>query len=437
MAPVSLEEMVKMENNVRKSDLFWKVLSVVMLIVLVGMVSVIVWQNRERHVYIEGGHLKSNMASLSPALTAREGNVYWVADLAEKCMPYVVNIKTEIPLPQMDSKSKGSAQDKMMQQWEQMLPGPLGQEFQLPDQMQQHPDVPMGGEGSGFIVNDGGYVVTNAHVVADANKFTVKLSDGREFKAKLIGTDTFKDVAVLKIDGAGKLPVAPLGNSDEVRIGEPVIAIGSPLGFQQTVTAGIISTTHRSIEDLGQASDVRRPDNLLQTDAAINRGNSGGPLIDPNGNVIGINQAIARWDSDGFQQIPIEGIGFAIPINAVKTSIDSIIQHGKVVYPGISAKVASLSDYLKVNPNLKTEIKKGVYVESVTVGGPAARAGIAAGDVIVAVDGKDIDTAQGLIGIIQTHKVGERVTMRVARQGGKKLEDVSVVLSELDVSPGY
>jgi len=436
MAPVLMEEMVHMEIKVRKSDLFWKVLSVVLLVVLAGTVGVIVWQNSERQVFIEGGHVKSNLAALNPGLAPREGNIYWVADLAEKTMPYVVNVKTEIS-PKTVNRSNSGSQDEMMQQWQQLLPGPLQQQFQLPDQMQDHPPVPMGGEGSGFIVNPNGYIVTNAHVVADADKFTITLSDGREFKAKLIGTDQFKDIAVLKIEGAGKLAAAPLGDSDKVRIGEPVIAIGSPLGFQQTVTAGIISTNHRSIEDLGQAADVRRPDMLLQTDAAINRGNSGGPLIDPDGDVIGINQAIARWDTDGFQQIPIEGIGFAIPINAVKGSIESIIQHGKVVYPGISAKVATLTDYLKMNPNLKTEVKKGVYVESVTVGGPAARAGIQAGDVILSVNKQEIETAKALIGLIQHYKVGDRLTIRVARQGGKRQEDVSLVLGELDLSPGY
>jgi len=150
--------------------------------------------------------------------------------------------------------------------------------------------------------------------------------------------------------------------------------------------------------------------------------------------VIGVNQAIARWDTNGFQAIPIEGIGFALPINSVKASIDEIVKHGKVAYPGIQAKIATLEDYLKENQELKLDVKKGVYVESVTVGGPADRAGIEAGDVILDVDGQAVTTGKQLIEDFQQHKVGERITLRVARQGTQKQENITVVLGELDIS---
>jgi serine protease Do len=429
-----------MENSQQKrSDSFWKVFAVILMIVVIGLAGVIAWQGQLRFLgggWNPGNGAKPIPAALSPSLNSNNGSIYWVTDLAEKSLPFVVNVKTEFANEDQGKDSKGAGTDQkmhkdLMEQWQQMLPGPLGEQFKQFQMPEDHP--PIGGEGSGFIIRDNGYIVTNAHVVADANKFTVRLYDGRDLPAKLVGTDQFKDIAVLKID-AGNLPVAPLGDSDAVRIGEPVIAIGSPLGYQQTVTAGIISTNHRSPQDLGQAEDVRTPQSYLQTDAAINRGNSGGPLLNSRGEVIGVNQAIARWDTNGFQAIPIEGIGFALPINSVKASIDEIVKHGKVAYPGIQAKIATLEDYLKENQELKLDVKKGVYVESVTVGGPADRAGIEAGDVILDVDGQAVTTGKQLIEDFQQHKVGERITLRVARQGTQKQENITVVLGELDIS---
>jgi serine protease Do len=411
---------------------------VLLLVALVGAVAVIIWQGRQPVVRYApaAGPAKSHLATYTPGLNGNGNNVYWIADLAEKSLPFVVNIKTEINLnDKASSGAGGSQQNKRLPQnippeMRQFLE-PWGQQFDNQQQMpENHP--PIGGEGSGFVYRADGYIVTNQHVVEGADKFTVRMNSGKEYPAKLIGSDEMKDIAVLKVD-AGNLPVAPLGDSDKVRVGEPVIAIGSPLGYEATVTAGIISTNHRSLSDLGQADDPRTPQTYLQTDAAINRGNSGGPLLNAMGEVIGVNRAIARWDSDGFDKIPIEGIGFAIPIDEVKSAIDQIVQHGKVVYPGISAKIASLSDYIKQNPGLKLEVDKGVYVVAVSVGGPADRAGVKAGDVILNVDGSPVETGKALINIMQSHQAGERVTLRVARQGTKKQEDVTVVLGELDL----
>lgn len=421
-------------NEKRGSDTFWKVLSVLLFVALIGTVAVVLWQAKRPVVrYEPSAGAKSHLAAFDPANTAGGSDVYWIADLAEKSLPFVVNIRTEIDLNAKKGKLADDGNKRLQQslppEFRQLLPEPFGQQFeeQMPE---DHP--PVGGEGSGFIYRKDGYIVTNQHVVDGADKFKVRMNDGRELNAKLIGSDALKDIAVLKVD-AGNLPVAPLADSNQVRVGEPVIAIGSPLGYEATVTAGIVSTNHRKLSDLGQAQDPRSPQTYLQTDAAINRGNSGGPLLNARGEVIGVNRAIARWDSDGFTQIPIEGIGFAIPINDVKSSIESIVLHGKVVYPGISAKIATLSDYLKQNPDLKLQVAEGVYVVSVTVGGPADRAGIQAGDVILSVDNEAIESSGALIGVMQQHKVGERVTLRVARQGTKKQENVTVVLGELDI----
>lgn len=427
----------------RRPDVFWKVFSVLLLIVLAGLTAAIVWHARlQKPVYMQNGGVKaaSELAALNPLAPHGADGIYWVADLADKTMPFVVNISTEIDAKKFHEQFQNQGD---MPDLQEMLPEPFRQQFQWrfddkggQDQQLPEGDMPIG-EGSGFIFRQDGYIVTNAHVTESGDKFKVRMSDGKEYAARLIGTDNFKDIAVLKVD-AGNLPAAPLGDSDAVRIGEPVVAIGSPLGFEATVTAGIISTNKRKLEDLGRAEDARKPKNYLQTDAAINRGNSGGPLINARGEVIGINQAIARWDRDftgSGDWVPIEGIGFAIPINDVKSSIEMIINSGKdMEYPGISAQIASVADYLERNPNLKLEVDKGVYVVSVTVNGPAAKAGVQAGDVILSIDGMAVNTGQELIDQINSHSIGDRVTLRVARQGGKQQEDVTVVLQKLDLS---
>jgi S1-C subfamily serine protease len=421
-----------METN--RSDRFWKVLAVVLLFVMAGMVGVIAWMAQSPGQVSTGvTAARSQLASLTPSILGG-GDKFWIADLAEKTLPTVVNIKTEIEMPLQAEGEQG--QPNGMEEFFKMLPGPLGQG----DEMQQYHQMPknhppMGGEGSGFIYREDGYIITNAHVVEDGKKFTVRTSDGKDYEAKLVGTDSFKDVAVLKIEAKGLKPLV-LGDSDGTRIGEPVIAIGSPLGYQATVTAGIISTNDRSLEDLGRPDDVRKPQHYLQTDAAINRGNSGGPLINSQGEVIGINQAIARIDPISYTEaIQIEGIGFAIPVNEVKKTITDIIDHGKAIYPGISAKIISLSDYRQVHPEVTgIAAKDGVYVDSVTVDGPASKAGLQAGDVILMINGIKLTSARQFITEVQNHKVHERITLRVARQGGEKQEDVSVVLEELDIS---
>lgn len=416
----------------QRGDRFWRLLAVLLLIALVGMGAVVGWLV-QRPVTASGtaAPARSQFASLAPSFLNGD-NKFWIADLADRSLPAVVNIKSEIDL----GSDKASGAEFNLKDFHQMLPGPWGEQMQ--QQFEQVPEhqrqMPMG-EGSGFIYREDGYIVTNAHVVEDGKKFKVHMNDGKDYDAKLVGTDSFKDVAVLKIE-AKNLPVLPLGDSDATRIGEPVIAIGSPLGYQATVTAGIISTNNRLPSDIDRQDDVRQPQHYLQTDAAINRGNSGGPLINSSGEVIGINQAIARWDPVSFTEaIPIEGIGFAIPVNEVKKTITDIIEHGKVIYPGISAKIISLSDWKRIHPEVTSiKVKEGVFVDSVTVDGPASKAGLAAGDVILALNGRPVTSAKEFITEVQNHQIHERITLRVARQGGEKQEDVSVVLEELDLS---
>ncbi|HES58119.1 MAG TPA: hypothetical protein ENO21_01670, partial [Firmicutes bacterium] len=225
-----------------RGDLFWKALAVVLLVVLVGMVAyVYLSQSKPKYIYYETDDHKpkSELAALAPSLQVNHGSIYWVADLAEQAMPFVVNIQTSVDLEARQGQrenTQDSPQD-FFREWRDFMPEEM-QDFEFRQMPEDHP--PIGGEGSGFIIREDGYIVTNAHVVNGADKFTVRMDDGTESEAELIGVDNFKDIAVIKIDGKD-LPVAVLGDSDETRIGEPVVAIGSPLGFEATVTAGILS----------------------------------------------------------------------------------------------------------------------------------------------------------------------------------------------------
>ncbi|MGF7430529.1 trypsin-like peptidase domain-containing protein [Thermoanaerobacterium thermosaccharolyticum] len=274
------------------------------------------------------------------------------------------------------------------------------------------------GSGSGIIINSQGYIVTNNHVVDGASKITVNLSDGRKFPAQLIGKDAKTDLAVLKINATNLIP-AKLGDSSKLEVGELAVAIGNPLGesFAGTVTAGIISGLNRNLQsDYG-------PVNLIQTDAAINPGNSGGPLVNSNGEVIGITSVklTSTGGSDTqdpfgmfqSQSTPVEGMGFAIPINEAKPIIDELIKHGYVERPimGVSVQEVTSQDAAQYN------IPVGLYIAQVQQGSGADAAGLQAGDVITAVDGTKVDTFDSLQSIITKHKIGDTITVTFWRNG--------------------
>jgi serine protease Do len=277
--------------------------------------------------------------------------------------------------------------------------------------LRRRPQVEQG-SGSGFIVSPDGYILTNNHVVAGADKVTVRLYDKREFTAKVVGTDPNTDVAVIKIDAHG-LPGVGFGNSDSARVGEWVLAIGNPLGeaFAFTVTAGIVSAKGRLLAGLQQTRYAIQ--DFIQTDAAINPGNSGGPLVNIRGQVIGINSAIAS--ETGFYA----GYGFAIPMNLARTVMDQLVKTGKVerAVMGVSIHDARQEDADAVG--LKQI--SGVVVDSYTSDdSPARKAGIQPGDVIVAVDGQPVDNTPQLQQRVAFKKPGETVEVTVLRQGGEK-----------------
>ena len=279
------------------------------------------------------------------------------------------------------------------------------------------------GSGSGFIVSTDGYILTNNHVVAGAERVTVRLHDRREFSARVIGTDPTTDIAVLRID-AQNLKPASLGNSDEQKIGEWVLAVGNPLseGLTFTVTSGIISAKGRALEELrrqGPAANLSISD-FIQTDAAINPGNSGGPLVNVRGEVIGINSAIAS--TTGFYA----GYGFAIPINLARNVMRQLITDGRVhrAAIGVSIEEASLLDAQYVG----LDEVRGVLVQSFGENSPARAAGLEVGDVIIAVNGKRVDRVGQLQQEIGFRKPGESVRVEVARKGGvRKAFDVRLV----------
>jgi serine protease Do len=283
------------------------------------------------------------------------------------------------------------------------------------------------GTGSGFIVSSDGYILTNNHVVAGADKVTVRLHDEREFVAKVVGTDPNTDVAVLKIDAKDLKPIA-LGNSDNERVGEWVLAIGNPLGNQLTftVTSGIISAKGRSLQGL-KTSNLSISD-FIQTDAAINPGNSGGPLVNVQGEAIGINSAIAS--ETGFYS----GYGFAIPINLVKQVMDQLIETGKVhrAAIGVTIQDASRLDAQYVG----LDQIRGVTIQSITdPDSPAGKAGLEPGDVILSVDGRPMYRTGQLQQEIGFRKPGDEVKIEVARKGGVR-KVVTVKLQALDETLG-
>lgn len=270
--------------------------------------------------------------------------------------------------------------------------------------------VQVEGAGSGVIFRKDGYIVTNNHVISGAKEIIVSLSDGRSLSGSLIGADELTDLAVVRVE-ADDLPTAEFGDSDDVMVGEPAIAIGNPMGleFQGSVTSGVISALNRSLELDDRVIKV------IQTDAAINPGNSGGALVNADGRVIGINSAkIARSD--------IEGMGFAIPINTVREIVDDLMDDGRVTRPYLGVGIFDRETAGRYGYILNVE--KGVYVENVTVDGPAHKAGIRRGDIILSVGDKETNRVGDVRNAVLDAKVGDSVKVRLNRNGSVMTVDV-------------
>jgi len=273
------------------------------------------------------------------------------------------------------------------------------------------------GLGSGVIIDKRGLVLTNFHVVKGADEILIRLSDKREYRGQIMGTDPKTDLALVKFQPDHEVTVASLGNSDALRVGEWAIAIGNPFGLDQTVTVGVISATGRS--DVGIATY----ENFIQTDASINPGNSGGPLVNLKGQVIGVNTAIVAAG---------QGIGFAIPINMVKRVVDQLVDKGKVVRGWLGVALQPLS--LDLAQSLGLEGTNGAVVGSTITGSPAAQAGLEQGDVIVAFDKIPVEDYRHVQRLVAESRVGKSVTLQIVRK--KQKMDVTVMIAEVPEDAG-
>lgn len=328
------------------------------------------------------------------------------ADLAERLGPTVVNVQVTKVAPVGDVQGIPD------------MDGPAGEFFQrfFRDRMPQREPHRMQGSGSGVIISPDGYILTNNHVVDGAQEVTVTMADKQEYKARVIGRDDKTDLAVLKIAATGTLPVAPMGNSTDLKVGEWVVAIGNPFGLGHTVTAGIVSAKGRVI-------GAGPYDDFIQTDAPINPGNSGGPLFNMNGEMVGINTAIIASG---------QGIGFAIPADLAKPLIPQLVTTGGVTRGYLGVSIQSVTPELA--KAMKLDERQGALVSEVVSGGPAAKTGLRQGDVIVALNDEPIKDAHDLPALVARTPVGEHVTVTLRRDG--KTQTVPVTIGKLPSEQG-
>lgn len=346
------------------------------------------------------GGIRANAAPLpAEALTAKSP----IADLVEKVAPSIVNIDVEGTVTR--TMNPGIPNDPFFREFF----GDLFREYTR--------RVPMKGAGSGFIVSKDGRILTNNHVIAQADKITVTFSNGKTAEATVIGKDPTFDIAVIKVKGKD-LPTLEMGDSDTIRVGETLIAIGNTLGLglEPTVTVGVLSARNRSIH-----MQNFNFDGFLQTDASINPGNSGGPLIDMNGRVIGINTAIIS---------SAQGIGFAIPINMAKQVMNDIVTYGKVRRGQMGVYLQPITEEIAQAFDLKST--KGALVADVVHDSPAEKAGLKRGDIITKIDGKDVEDSVKLSTTVRQHMAGDKIELEVLRNGASK--KFTITLSEVDTT---
>jgi serine protease Do len=343
------------------------------------------------------------------ALLERSSRAF--VNVVKAAQPAVVNIRVETSAKGNDN-FPGGPEDMFNDPFFERFFGP---HFQGPSQRRKQQ-----GQGSGFIINKDGLILTNNHVVEDADVITVRLSDNREFKAKLVGSDPQTDVALIKIQDSGNLPTLPLGDSDALEVGEWVIAIGNPFGLNQTVTVGVVSAKGRS------RVGINEYENFIQTDAAINPGNSGGPLLNTHGEVVGINSALFSR-TGGYM-----GIGFAIPINMVKAIEDQLQKHGKVTRGWLGVGIQDINEELAKSFDLKEA--RGILVTEVQQDSPAAKSGLQQGDVILRLNGDELTDVSDLRNKIALIPPGTKATLTIIRSG--KEEQVELAIGEQPVGFG-
>lgn len=334
--------------------------------------------------------------------------------VAKKAIPAVVSIRVKIPSSNSLFDIKGDKEESDLFNdnfWQQFFGVPRGGSRQKSQQDQM-------GQASGFIVSPNGYILTNNHVVADAKEITAMLVDGREFPAKVIGKDKNTDIAVLKIE-AENLPHLQLGDSDELQTGQWAIAIGNPLGLQASLTVGVISATGRDNLDIATIED------FIQTDAAINRGNSGGPLLDMNGEVVGINTAIVS-NQGGYM-----GIGFAIPSNIAQNIMDQLISNGTATRGFIGVTLQKIDQNLALA--FKLEKMEGALISDISKGSPAEKSGLRQGDIVLKYNNNTIPHISSLRKAVSFMKPGSKLNLTVLRNG--KILEIPIVVGTFPENP--
>ncbi|MDD5065748.1 MAG: DegQ family serine endoprotease [bacterium] len=332
--------------------------------------------------------------------------------VAKSIIPAVVNISTEIVIKQQYNMENDPFFQFFGKEWF---------DFYFGDQPRSKVFTQKT-LGTGVIVDDEGYILTNFHVVKDASKIIVKLSNGKEYKAKVIGTDEKTDLALIKIEAKEKLYTAPLGDSDELEVGDWAIAVGNPFGLNETFTVGVISAKGRS----GVIADSSRYENYIQTDASINPGNSGGPLINIKGEVVGINTAIATPSGGNV------GIGFAIPIKTVKTIFKQLKDKGKVIRGWLGVSIQDLNPDLA--KHFKREPNSGVLVADVLEKTPAADAGLKGGDIIIQYGDEQIKDVTQLRNMVAETAPGSKIKLRIIRKGEEK--SLTIKIAEMQDESG-
>lgn len=340
-------------------------------------------------------HDSKNAVTILPTLPS-------FAELAKKVTPSVVNISTtkKVTLRAMNP-FKGFGQGAPFDEFfDKFFEG-------APQQQRESHSL-----GSGFLINEGGYILTNNHVVAEADEIVVRLNDKHQFPAKIVGTDSKTDVAIIKIESKDPLPFSPLGDSDQLQVGDWVVAVGNPFALSHTVTAGIVSAKGRVI-------GAGPYDDFIQTDASINPGNSGGPLFNTAGEVVGINTAVFAGG---------QGLGFAIPINMAKKLIPQLVEKGKVTDRGwLGVQIQEVTDELAKSFNM--DPARGALIGDVIAGSPAEKGGLKRGDIVLKFDDKEIDKSSELPGLVATSESGKVVTLQILRDGKK--QELKITLDKM------
>jgi S1-C subfamily serine protease len=344
-----------------------------------------------------------------------------VVNIVEKSNPAVVSIviTKNVPIIEQYYQKFNPFGDDF---WNQFFGDNFG--FEIPQYRQKGTEKKEVGGGSGFFISADGLILTNKHVVSDSDaEYTVLTNDGKKYDAKVIAKDSFLDVAILKIKG-NNFPYLSLGDSDKLKLGQTVIAIGNALGeFRNSVSVGVISGLSRTITASDSQGNTESLEKVIQTDAAINPGNSGGPLLDLNGQVIGINVAM---------ETAAENIAFALPINTIKPIIDSVKTYGEIIRPYLGIRYLTIDETVKKKNNLSVDygvlVIRGSSADELAVipGSPADKAGIQENDIILEIDGEKLTTDKSLANIINQHKVGDVIKLKILHKGQEKIIEVKL-----------